>query len=115
MIDIRFHRSRSGRIHGFIVTGHAESAPRGKDIVCAGVSALAQTAPNALETVARVRPIVCAEDDGYLSVELPNGMTRRQRRDADIVLRTVEQGIRDIAATYAQHITIHYYFKKEGQ
>ena len=116
MIDIRLHRSRTGRIRGFWIIGHAGSAPRGEDIVCAGVSALAQTAANALETVAGLEPIVHV-GDGVLSVRLPNGLSRRQRKDADIILRTVEQGFRDIAAAYAQHVTINdpIHSKKEVQ
>ena len=105
MIDVRFHRSQTGRIRGFLITGHAGSAPGGADIVCAGVSALAQTAANALETVAEVEPIVHVKD-GFLSVRLPKSLSRRQGKDADIILKTVEQGLRDIADTYAQYITI---------
>ena len=33
-----------GKVSGFTVTGHSGTAERGQDIVCAGVSALTQTA-----------------------------------------------------------------------
>ncbi|MBQ7515107.1 MAG: ribosomal-processing cysteine protease Prp [Schwartzia sp.] len=43
MIRIKIIRS-GNRIAAFRVNGHSGTAPRGEDIVCAGVSALAQTA-----------------------------------------------------------------------
>ena len=48
MTSIRFSRDKSGRLSGFTVVGHTGYAPEGEDIVCAGVSALSQTAVNAL-------------------------------------------------------------------
>ncbi|EGO64432.1 ribosomal-processing cysteine protease Prp [Acetonema longum] len=44
MIKITITRDQSGNIVTFYVKGHAGIAPRGQDIVCAGVSALAQAA-----------------------------------------------------------------------
>ena len=44
MIKIKIFRNSLGKINGFKVTGHANTAPHGQDIVCAGVSVLAQTA-----------------------------------------------------------------------
>ena len=44
MIKIKIFRQSDGKISGFSVTGHAGTAEYGQDIVCAAVSALAQTA-----------------------------------------------------------------------
>ena len=44
MIEIDIYEERDGRISAFSVHGHSGTAPKGRDIVCAGVSALAQTA-----------------------------------------------------------------------
>ena len=44
MIKIEIFKNRDGKISGYEVTGHSGTAARGKDIVCAGVSSLAQTA-----------------------------------------------------------------------
>ena len=44
MIKVKIFRNSTGKINGFKVTGHADTAPHGQDIVCAGVSALTQTA-----------------------------------------------------------------------
>ena len=44
MIRIEIFQNRDGKISGYEVTGHSGTAARGEDIICAGVSALAQSA-----------------------------------------------------------------------
>jgi len=49
MVRIDIFRDATGAIAGFAVNGHADTAPHGQDIVCAGVAALTQTAVLGLE------------------------------------------------------------------
>lgn len=44
MVKIKISRNLDGMVTGFHVAGHANAATHGKDIVCAAVSALTQTA-----------------------------------------------------------------------
>lgn len=44
MVKIKIFRNLDGMVTGFHVTGHANAAAHGKDIVCAAISALTQTA-----------------------------------------------------------------------
>ena len=44
MISINIFQNESRKINGFSVRGHSHQAPRGKDVICAGVSALTQSA-----------------------------------------------------------------------
>lgn len=44
MVRVEIYRDKTGAITGFSVTGHANTAPHGQDIVCAAVAALTQTA-----------------------------------------------------------------------
>ena len=44
MIEISVFLNQEDKISGFRVTGHSGTAPRGSDIVCAGVSSQAQAA-----------------------------------------------------------------------
>ena len=44
MIKVEIFKNRDGKISGYEVTGHSGTAARGEDIICAGVSALAQSA-----------------------------------------------------------------------
>ncbi|MBP2653294.1 MAG: hypothetical protein H6Q73_863 [Firmicutes bacterium] len=49
MINIVINRNAAREIIGFSASGHANTAPHGKDIVCAAVAALTQTAVLGLE------------------------------------------------------------------
>ena len=44
MIEVSIFLDQENRISGFQVMGHSGTAARGQDIICAGVSSLAQTA-----------------------------------------------------------------------
>lgn len=105
MTSVRIYRGRRGQVSGFSVIGHAGSAPQGEDIVCAGLSALAQAAVNALETVAGIKTTPRI-GEGFLSVRLPRGLTKRELRTARIILRTAEQGFIDIAAAYPHYVRV---------
>lgn len=48
MIRIRVHHVNH-RIESIEITGHADSAPRGEDLVCAAVSSIATGALNAID------------------------------------------------------------------
>lgn len=99
MTSIRFSRDQRGRLSGFTVIGHTGYAPAGEDIVCAGVSALTQTAVNALESVAGIEAKVIIRS-GFLSARLPKGLRVKQQYEAQIILRSVRQGLEDIANAY---------------
>ncbi len=106
MTRVRFYHDLAGFICGFSVIGHAGQAEKGEDIVCAGLSALTITAANALETVAKVQPLVRTRD-GFLSVRLPRkGLSPRQAHDARVILRTVRRGLADMAAAYPQYVRV---------
>jgi len=105
MTSVRLYRDRRGRLSGFSLVGHAGAATAGEDIVCAGLSAVAIAASNALERVARivVHPHI---GEGYLSVRLPGRLTRKRRQAARIILRTARQGFYDIARTHPRHARV---------
>jgi len=102
-------RRPAGDLAGFRAEGHTGHARRGQDIVCSAVSALAQTAVNALESVAGVptEPVV-NEEAGLLEVVLPGGLTAKQAADCQIILRTVVQGLTDIAQSHPGQVRVAY-------
>lgn len=106
MTSIAVYRGPTELIAGIIAQGHAgkRSAPE-NDIVCSAVSALTQTAVNALEQVAGIvtQPRV---GDGFLSVFLPEGLTQAQEHDGQIIMRTVVQGLTDIASSYPSQVRV---------
>ena len=106
MTTITVYTLESGHVKGFTASGHAGSRKiRGYDLVCCAISALTQTGVNALIAVAGVTPAVRV-DEGYLRCILPQGMDKEQAGRADIVLRTVIQGLTDIQNIYPKLIRI---------
>lgn len=89
------------RIIGFAATGHSGTAPRGEDIVCAGVSALTQAAAIALMEHLH-RRLDCKQASGELRLTLtddPDELT-------ESVLQTMYLGVREIARQYPQAVRL---------
>ena len=95
-------RSQGECITGFDVKGHAGYAEAGQDIVCAAVSVLTITCANALETVAGVKPTV-KTSDGCMRLTLP----KDSGHDAQVILQTLRQGLRDLAEQYSRYILLN--------
>lgn len=93
---------RNNAVYGFSSIGHAGQNVHGKDIVCAAVSALTINCANALESIAKVSPIVNASD-GCLTVEVKES---HYNHDASILLEALQLGLTDIASSYPKYITI---------
>lgn len=97
---VTFQKDASGRITGFVSSGHAESSADGTyDLVCSAVSALTITAANALECVAGIIPRTEIED-GYLACFLPGSLDNTQQEKAEIIFRTILTGLKNIEETY---------------
>ena len=101
MIRVTLH-TQDGRITGFESTGHAGYAEAWYDIVCAAVSILTTTCANALETVAGIKPVVKAKE-GNMFLALPKG----GGHDAQVILQTLRQGLRDIAEEYPRYLLLN--------
>ena len=56
MIDITINRSKSGFIVSFTMSGHALFADHGKDLVCAGASAVSFGTINAVHVLTGIIP-----------------------------------------------------------
>ena len=92
MVRIDIYRDAAGAITGFAASGHADTAPHGQDIVCAGVAALTQTAVLGLERHLR-RDIELEQAAGNLVLRL------REAPDASTgaILETMLLGLAEIA------------------
>ena len=75
MITIALQRDEQQRYSGFCISGHAESADEGYDLVCAAVSVLAQTA---FLGVITGRNRYMNSGKGIFPYALPNRMKRRR-------------------------------------
>jgi len=96
---------RDGEVVAFTLRGHAGRAPRGQDIVCAAVSALAQATVMGLEGVVGVAPEV-EQSEGWLSCRLPEGLPDPQRREVQVLLRTLLLALRSIEAGYRDAVAV---------
>lgn len=101
MITVEIERESSGSVRGFVVDGHSGTAPRGEDIVCAGVSALTQTAVLGLNRQLK-RELQLVIKPGLMRMSLqdaPDAMT-------DAVLETMLLGLYEIAKMSSDSVRI---------
>jgi len=108
-----FVRSGSkGHILGFAALGHTGYADAGEDLVCCAVSALLQTAANALERMRLGgKPPKVRRQPGFLSLMLEDECAGDPpgtlvRRDRQTVLKGFLGGVEDLAAQYPGFIRI---------
>lgn len=105
MIVVAVERDGAGRVIGLTVNGHAGHAQYGEDIVCAGVSALAQTAVIGLRQVAGVEHQARSED-GFLECRLLAGASGAALDRAQAILETIVLGLKDIQQTYPKYVRV---------
>ena len=101
MINIEIVRSSDQAMVGFSVTGHANTAPHGQDIVCAGISALTQTAVLGLDRQLK-KKIHVKITNGHLKMNLldkPDALT-------NAVLETMLIGLTEIGNLNPQSVHI---------
>lgn len=78
MTKITVHKNSCGDVVGFTAKGHASSEEAGKNIYCAAVSAITQTAVIGLEEVARVN-VDYNMSDGFLSAHIDDVAAKQER------------------------------------
>ncbi|WP_301859769.1 ribosomal-processing cysteine protease Prp [uncultured Megasphaera sp.] len=101
MITVNWQCDLKGQPCGFTMEGHAGYAEEGSDIVCAAVSALAQTA--LLGLLHYVPQDVSYEmDEGFLSVHI-----RNSGAEQTVILQTMKLGLDQIAAQYREYMVLH--------
>ena len=111
MITVTVYRDREKDIHGFSTQGHALSAPEGKDIVCAAVSAIVQTAIFGLSEVAGLTMECAMEPDtDRVTRVLPRNLRRKNGKAyerAQTILATMAIGLKSVADAHSEYVTIN--------
>lgn len=101
MITIALHRNKEFRLTGFEISGHSGYGEAGSDIVCAAVSALAQTALLGLLDY----------DEQHVQYEISDGaLTVRVMKDGVVpqaILHTMELGLKEISKQYSEYVVLH--------
>lgn len=96
-------------ILGFEFSGHALFADAGDDIVCAAISVLATTTVNSLEMQVDIHDhYIVDEQTAYLKCMLPQELSPERFQKAQIILKTLEIGIKSIELDYGKYIKISY-------
>ena len=109
MIRVRIDRKRDTKeIIGFRVDGHADYDTSGKDIVCAGVSAITVGIVNAAEKVVGIQ-LPTEIEEGKLHVVIPNQGPMEQQRSLQLLLESMVVMLQSIEETYGQYIRLQYY------
>lgn len=108
MIQINVIRA-SQEIVGFEISGHADYADSGKDIVCAAVSSQVISVENSLDQLLGIQ--VFSEVDevagGYLRIMLPPIDDEGLRQDAQLLMRHLEFAYTTLANHYPQYIKLN--------
>lgn len=106
MIHIQVWRDTAGHARRLLVKGHAGYAGHGQDIVCAAVSAIAQTAVLGLTDEAGLamgdRAVI---REGLVDITLPDSL-QQQGPAANAILNTAALGLRSVQM--AQPGFVHY-------
>ena len=101
MITIKVERDKKQAVTGFSAEGHANTAPHGQDIVCAGTSALIQASVFGLERYLK-REIKLRQAGANFAVQLvgaPDDQTQA-------ILETMLLGLTEIAKLNPQNVRI---------
>lgn len=105
MIKVNIHKDQAGRVESFEMSGHADFDEYGKDIVCAGASAVVFGNVNAVLSMTGSDPDIELDDDGgylHFSVGDPEDQKLQTILEAMIIsLKTIEE-------EYSEHIRIEY-------
>jgi uncharacterized protein len=106
MIQVTIYRLESGLIQAFTLSGHANYANHGKDIVCAAASAVSVGTVNAIEVLAGFEPKAEGGKDGFLRCEIPMDIPEETQEKVQLLLEGMIVSLQTIEKDYGKHIKI---------
>ncbi|MFX3674507.1 MAG: ribosomal-processing cysteine protease Prp [Paenisporosarcina sp.] len=107
MIQVTIEQDQSGQVRSFEMKGHADFAEHGKDLVCAGASAVSFGALNAIITLTNITPdIQQGQDGGFLKVLFPQNLNSKTNEQVQLLVQAMIVSLQTIEQDYAQHIKI---------
>ncbi|MGI6037199.1 MAG: ribosomal-processing cysteine protease Prp [Limnochordia bacterium] len=104
MVHVVVYR-QEGLLRGFNVTGHADYDVYGSDIVCAGISAVAQTILIGLVEHAQVKASFVIEP-GNLQCLLE--AEQADNPGVQLLLKTLATGVEEMEKEYGDYIQLRY-------
>jgi len=107
MINVTITRSHDGLIESFTMSGHAEFAEYGQDIVCAAASAVSFGTVNAIEALTGVVPeIEQGGEGGFLRCVVPKELQKEIDEKVQLLLEGMIVSLETIERDYGQYIKI---------
>ena len=95
------------RITSFTLSGHADFAKKGSDIVCAGVSAVSFGTVNAIMSLTDVEPeIEQGKDGGYLRCVIPENLSSESEEKVQLLLNAMLISLQTIERDYGKYMKI---------
>lgn len=105
MIKVKITKGQSDRIQSFEMSGHANFDVHGKDLVCAGASAVSFGALNAIFELTKGTPTIDqGSDGGYLKAVFSEDEMNND--DIQLILKTMIVSLQTIEQDYGQHLKI---------
>lgn len=112
MIIAKIYKDKNNYIRRYSISGHSNYAEHGSDIVCAAVSALAQTTLISLVEVCGLeeKSIDYKIDDqlGLLDVSLPKDIEASKLEKSQILLKSLVVGMYSIIESYPDYINLEH-------
>lgn len=105
MISVAFVR-KENEINEITVSGHADFADQGEDIICAAVSVLTISILNGLTEIVGRKDLCASIKDGYTHFIIPKSANELQKIKTDTLIATYELGIQGIKEAYGDYIKI---------
>jgi len=106
MIRITINRTDSGLIRSFTMSGHADFAEHGQDIVCAGASAVSFGTVNAVEALTGVTAEVNQGESGFLQCTFPENISDDVQEKVQLLLEGMVVSLETIEKSYGKHIKL---------
>ncbi|GGE75605.1 ribosomal-processing cysteine protease Prp [Priestia taiwanensis] len=107
MIKVIINRANDDGVVSFKVTGHANFADHGKDIVCSAVTAVTVGTVNAIDQLCKISAHKhCEAKSGYLFYSLPADVDEETKKKAQLLIEGMIVSLRSIELSYGKFITI---------
>lgn len=107
MIEITIERRKSdSTITAFKVTGHAEYAAYGNDIVCAGVSAVTFGTVNAIEKLTGCKLEIEMEDSGWFAARITDLTDEQVSEKLQLLLEAMVVMLETIQHSYNDYVDL---------
>ena len=92
---------------GFELTGHANQGASGEDLVCAGISAITETALLGITDVLKF-DVVPTHEEGHMYCILPKDTSLEDMEKAAIVFNTMIAGLTSLRQAYPKSLKFSY-------